>query len=293
MKPAALPSPFRQKSLREKRLKILVHGESGSGKTRFALSLPRLAMIDTEGGTDHYDGDYAIAYLHDADEVRGAIDWLARGEHEFSTLAIDSFSLVWDAFQRKWSEIFLERLGDRRSHKHEFFELGPREWMTLKADHRDLLERLLQIDMNVVLTCRTKPEYEGGSGELMRKVGTTFEGEKSLPYVFDIVLELWRVGGKTLALARKDRTGKLPGGPFEPTAELLLKTYPGLLTRKAKPLERAGREEVERIRELAGALGIGVERLEERARALGHGALDDLTPAAARELSARLERALE
>jgi septin family protein len=53
-------SPFEPKSKKEKRLKILVYGESGSGKTRFALSLPKLAMIDTEGGTDHYDGDYSV-----------------------------------------------------------------------------------------------------------------------------------------------------------------------------------------------------------------------------------------
>src|SRR5262249_22773713 len=127
MKTACMNSPFQKKSFLEKRLKILVLGESGSGKTRFLLSLPRLALIDTEHGTDHYSGDYAIASIHGPDEVRGAVEWLERGEHEFSTLAIDSFSVVWDAFQRKWSEIFLERLGCRRASKHEFFDLGPRE----------------------------------------------------------------------------------------------------------------------------------------------------------------------
>jgi hypothetical protein len=108
--------------------------------------------------------------------------------------------------------------------------------MTIKADHKDLLHRLLQLDMNVVCTCRSKSEYEGG-GEMMRKVGTTFDGEKGLAYAFDIVLETWREKGKTLALSRKDRTGKLPGEAFELTGELLERTYPGMLVARKQPTE--------------------------------------------------------
>ena len=110
----------------------------------------------------------------------------------------------------------------------------------LFRSHKDILHRLMQIDMNVVCTCRSKSEYEGG-GEMMRKVGTTFDGEKGLACAFDIVLEIWREKGKTLAFSRKDRTGKLPGEAFELTGELLERTYPGVLQERT---EKTGRNEI-------------------------------------------------
>jgi hypothetical protein len=288
----ATTSPFKPRSRLEKRLKLLVYGEAGAGKTRFALSLPRLAMIDTESGTDHYDGEYALARLQDPGDIRRAIDWLAREKHGFASLAIDSFSLVWDALQKKWSEIFLARLEDRRGHKHEFYELGPREWQTIKADHKDLVARLLAIDLNVVITCRSKPEYEGG-GELMRRTGTTFDGEKGLAHAFDVVLELWRSKGVTEARAVKDRTGKLPAEPFELTGDFLRRTYPGVLEREARPLEPASAEQRARLDGLVRDLGVGVEVVERRARELGFPGLEGLSAEEALELSGLLERALE
>src|SRR4029434_6021850 len=50
--------------------------------------------------------------------------------------------------------------------------------MTIKADHKDLLQRLMRLDMNVVVTCRSKTEYEIAGGEMMRRVGTTFDRDK-------------------------------------------------------------------------------------------------------------------
>jgi hypothetical protein len=286
------PSPFQPQSRREKRLKLLLHGEAGAGKTRFVVSLPRLAVIDTEGGTDHYDGEYFIQRTQDPDEIRRTLEWLERGEHDFSTLAIDSFSVVWDALQKKWSEIFLSRLEDRRGHHHEFFELGPREWMTIKADHKDLVGRLMRLDMNVVATCRSKTEYDGAGGELMRRAGTTFDGEKGLGHAFDGVLELWREKGVTMALARKDRTGKLPAGAFELSAELIEATYPGVLTRRASPLAPASEEQQRRIEELARELGLEMAQVEARTRELGFGPLAGLSADDAGELIERLEGAL-
>ena len=37
-----------------RRLKLFVYSDSGAGKTTLAVQFPQTAIIDLEGGTDHY-----------------------------------------------------------------------------------------------------------------------------------------------------------------------------------------------------------------------------------------------
>ena len=203
------------KSLK-KRLKLFLWGDSGVGKTTLALQFPKPVVLDLEGGADQYGDDFAFDVLRtvDADEIMQAVQWLGSHETQYSTVIIDPITIYWDALQRKWSDIFLERHKDKKGWKHEFYDFQPRDWMTLKSEHKAFLRRLVALDMNVVVTARQKVQYEEGS--LMRVSGTTFDGEKNLPYLFDTVVQMYRdQKGRRMGSVLKDRTNTLPDGEFE------------------------------------------------------------------------------
>jgi hypothetical protein len=179
-------------------------------------------VIDLEGGTDLYGDKFDFAVLHASTppEVDRAVTWLSENAHPYQTLVVDPVTVYWEALQRQWSEIYLRRNPGARGNKHEFYEMGPKEWMPIKAELKDLLRRMVALDMHVIVTARSKPQYADGA--FMRVIGETFDGEKSLPYIFDVVLRLYRErDGRFLAQVVKDRTGRLPITPFESRYERL------------------------------------------------------------------------
>jgi len=221
-----VPCPFQPAPTLNKRHKIFLWGDSGVGKTTLALQFPAPAVIDNEGGTDLFAERFGhhVFRCSTADEVMGAVTWLANNENPFRTLVLDSFSPYWDSLQRKWSGIFLARNQGSKGYRHEFYDFQPRDWMTIKSELRDLLRVLSQLDMHIVLTAREKILYADNS--FMRAAGVTHDGEKSLPYLFDSVLHLFRDDkGRYMARVIKDRTGLLPTAPFESSYTVFEKAF--------------------------------------------------------------------
>ena len=211
--PAA--GPFQRASALSRRIKLLLWGDAGSGKTTLALQFPRPALIDLEGGADLYGGkfDFDVFRCSTADEVTDAVTWLATHRHPYRTVILDPVSAYWDQLQKKWSDIFLVRNRGSKGYRFEYFDMGPREWQTVKAEHKNLLRLLCALDMNVILTARQKPLYADGS--FMRVAGETHDGEKNLGYAFDSVVQLYRdPKDRFMARVQKDRTGLLPTEPF-------------------------------------------------------------------------------
>jgi hypothetical protein len=236
-----LTNPFQPAQARRKRLKLLTWGDSGVGKTTLALRFPSPVVIDLEGGCDLYGDRFEFGVLRttSCEEVDRAVDWLAANDHG-RTLVLDPVSILWDAIQEKWSQVFLQRSRGSKGHRHDFFELGPKEWQTIKSDWKGFVRKLIALDMHVVVTARAKPQYaEAG---FMRQIGMTFDGEKSLPYLFDVVLRQYRDdAGRFLAEVVKDRTGKLPTEPFEPKIEIFQRLLGS--AEEAEPAGPSSREE--------------------------------------------------
>ena len=65
-----------------------------------------------------------------------------------------------------------------KGHRREFYDLQPRDWMTLKAEFKELVRKLIQLDMNVIVTARQTAQY-ADSG-FMRVIGETFDGDRDL-----------------------------------------------------------------------------------------------------------------
>jgi hypothetical protein len=277
-------SPFTKAKTMDKRLKLFLWGDSGVGKTTLALQFPKPVVIDMEGGTDLYGDDFDFDVKRDAtdaDKVMEAVDWLLHNQHDYRTLVIDPITIYWDAVQKKWSDIFLMRNKGSKGHHHEFYEFQPRDWSTLKSEFKEFLRKLIALDMNVIVTARQKAQYADGA--FMKVIGDTFDGEKSLPYLFDTTVRLYLGDkGKHLGECLKDRSNKLPQGEFECSYAVFEKLFgKDSLTREAKPSTAATKQQKKDIRDMANRLELTPELLTKGLAQYGADSLDELTEEAA------------
>lgn len=286
-------SPFQKARSLDRRLKLFLWGDSGVGKTTLSLQFPKPVVIDLEGGTDLYGEsfDFDVLRASTADEVMGAVEWLLTHPHSYRTLVIDPITVYWDALQKKWSDIFLRRNKGSKGYKFEFYDLQPRDWMTVKAEFKDLIRKLIALDMNVIVTARQKVQYADGA--FMKAIGETFDGEKSLPYLFDTIVRLYRDDkGRYLGECLKDRSNRLPPGEFECSFARLEEIFgKRTLARKARPTLFATEEQKREIREQIAHFGITPEQVARRLAAYGAESLDELTEENARIILAKFRSA--
>ena len=271
----------------------MMYGDCGSGKTTTALQFPRPVVIDLEGGTDHYGSafQFDVQKATEADEIVAAVDWLLVNPHPYRTLVIDPITLFWDSLQRKWSQIFLKRNKGSKGHRFEYYDLQPRDWQTVKAEFKEFVRKLIQLDMNVIVTARQKPLYSDGA--FMKVIGDTFDGEKSLPYLFDTIIRLSRDDqGRFLGHCLKDRSNSLPVGEFE-ISYPILEGYFGreTLDREAVPLKLATEEQVTAIRHFIDASGIEQQAVQRRLAAYGADSVESLTEENAARIIQKFQQA--
>jgi len=286
-------SPFQKARSLDKRLKLFLWGDSGVGKTTLALQFPKPVMIDFEGGADLYGEtfDFEVLRASTADEAMEAVQWLHGHAHPHRTLVIDPITVYWDALQKKWSDIFLRRNRGSKGYKFEFYDLQPRDWMTIKAEFKDFIRKLIALDMNVIVTARQKVQYADGA--FMKAIGETFDGEKSLPYLFDTIVRLYRdEKGRFLGECLKDRSNRLPLGEFEVSYARFEELFgKKTLARKARPTTFATDEQKRQIREHIAHFEMSPEQVARRLAAYGAESLDELTQENAELILTKLQAA--
>jgi hypothetical protein len=170
--------------------KVALWGDKKSGKTRFALSFPRPCVIDTERGSllyaDRYD--FEVKDANRWSELLQTLDWLEKGDHKFQTLVIDSLTIFWQDL----IDVQIEYVKNRRG--NEILSTG--DWGTIKRRWKSFVNRLVDLNMNIVLVLREKDEYvnetDARTGEeKSKKTGEHLpDAEKSTGYVFDFILHL-------------------------------------------------------------------------------------------------------
>jgi phage nucleotide-binding protein len=202
-------NPFAPAQLVQKKLKVLVYGESGTGKTWFSLGFPgRIAVIDTEGGTELYGGRqdvqaFDVLRTKSYEDVMAALDYIEADKGKtYQTVVIDPITVVWQVLQ--------ESAVVRNERKGQDGALTFRDWGVIKNKINRLYVRLTNMPIHVVVTSRLKEEY-ATKGNDMVKVGVKPDSERSTQYLFDIVLRLTRTkDGKHQAIVEKDRSSTLP-----------------------------------------------------------------------------------
>jgi hypothetical protein len=288
-------SPFLSAKRLNKRLKLFLWGNSGAGKTTLALQFPGAAVIDLEGGTELYGDDFEFVVLPATtfDGVMMAVGWLLTNPHSYRTLVIDPITVLWEELQKKWSDIFLVRNKSSRGFKHDYYDFQPRDWQAIKAEFKDLIRKLIALDMNVIVTARQKPQY--ADNLFMRVIGETFEGETSLPYLFDVVVQMYRdEEGQFLGRCLKDRSNKLPQGEFTVSYQLFEECFDRvLLTRAAKPEKGITTKQIGEIERCVTLLGLSQEQVSRSLSKYDATTLNDLTETDARIIISKLTFALE
>tara|TARA_Y100000004_G_C8951534_1_gene428741 strand:+ start:1581 stop:2507 length:927 start_codon:yes stop_codon:yes gene_type:complete len=189
-----------------KRLKMYIYGETGTGKTVTSLHFPNPAVIDTERGTEYYGEffDFHKIETSDPDEANAAIDELLKKPSGFKTLVVDPFTALYDGILEQQLTKMKVKTGNPN------YTIQPLDYKHIKAAVKGFIQKLLALDMNIIVTARSKPLYS--SEEFMKLIGSTADGPKELPYMFDVVLELAKSpeDGTFWAKVQKDRTNKLP-----------------------------------------------------------------------------------
>lgn len=291
-----MDNPFEQASSNNKRLKLFVWGDSGVGKTTFALQFPSPVVIDLEGGTDLYGNAFKFDRIKtvDADEAMEAIDWLSTNKHNYKSVIIDPMTIYWEALQKKWSDIFLMRNRKSRGYRHEFYEFQIKDWPILKGELKEFIRKLIRLDMNVIVTGREKAKYKSEGKDMMVSDGETFDCEKSLPYLFDVILQI-TVNDKLQRVAKtiKDRSNKLPIGSWEFSYDLFAE-HMGVdnLEREALPIELVTDEEVEYLNECLDHLGVKEEGIKRALAQYEVSSLSELTKEDGEKIKKILEKQL-
>lgn len=182
-----------------KRLKLFLFGAASTGKTRCALQFPNVYFVDAERGTDNYvdlfesSGSVRLQST-DVDEVVEELRLLATTKHDYKTVCIDPITMLEADLILKAEDRY--GVGDMRI------------WRDRDRILKRLVNLLYNLDMNVIVTAHGKIEY----GDNMKRLGTTYDGWKRWLYVFDLAIELYRVGPKPHGIVRKTRLATFPDG---------------------------------------------------------------------------------
>lgn len=204
-------NPFRAPVQSGKRVKCLIYGPAGAGKTYFALTAPGpVAVIDTEGGTAFYAdrpglSSFDVLPTKTFAQVEAAIAYLRANPDAYASLVIDPITVIYqvlqDAAQQRRAEI-------RNNPDADMEQL---DWQRVKRAYTRLMNELVNLPLNVVVTAREADlteERRGQNGRPERvKVGVKPEAEKSTTYHFDAVLRLVPSSNGREAVIEKDRTG--------------------------------------------------------------------------------------
>lgn len=205
-------------TLEDVNLKIMVWGESGSGKSRFALSAPAPLVIDLEGSTRLYanEFDFWKAEVDKTNPQAGnpgsltinLLKEILEGKYpDRKTLIIDPVTDLLDCIEDVSAKKYEEMIGKKVT---ELNAVQKTKWYAYRRETaRNILNQLKDIPMNLILVARAKNLWDTKDGK-MQPVGLTYDALDIVEYLMDIVIQLEKNGDETRAIVKKSRLGNLP-----------------------------------------------------------------------------------
>lgn len=231
-----------------KRLKLMVYGEAGSGKTLAAAQFKNNYMIDTERGCENKqytkaleDSGSVIFQTSAYDAVMAELTALMTESHDYRTVTIDPITTI-----------FHEQLEAAEDEARSGFGNA---YGKAGAKMRRLNNRLMALDMNVILTCHSKVKW----GQDMARLGITFDSWNKTDFLFDLILHLYVGADPTVRRAKivKTRIEEFPlGEEFVWSYGEFVRRYGKEIEAKATPAKLASPQMLKKFTNL---LNSGVE----------------------------------
>jgi hypothetical protein len=243
----------KQPELIQKRLKCLFYGVAGAGKTTAAISFPSVYLIDTEKGAENAQyldiikqGGGAIYQCSDFGDILNEVKALLSEKHPYKTLVIDPLTVLYDNLLEVAAAIPTKD-GTEATAFGKHYQHANRKM-------KQLLQMLLRLDMNVIITAHAKAEY----GKDMVKLGETFDCYKKLDYLFDLVIEIRKIGLKRIGIVRKTRISTFEeGSDFEFSYSTIAQKYgKDIIEREALSEELAKPEQLKELDRLVKLLKV-------------------------------------
>lgn len=255
-------------TLLQKRMKALFYGTAGSGKTTASIQFPKPYLIDTEKGAtnDQYvrileKAGGAVFQTSDFDELICEVKSLLCEKHEYKTLVIDPLTTLYNDLLDKAAVKVGTEFG-----KH---------YGLANQSMKHLLNLLLRLDMNVIITSHAKNEY----GQNLAVLGQTYDCYKKLDYLFDLVFEVQKRGKERVALVKKTRVEGFPEGDVFPfNYEEIAKRYgEEILEKEAEVESLASKEQVNNLERLIDLLKVPSETVEKWLKKSEASTLDEMS----------------
>jgi phage nucleotide-binding protein len=227
-------------------LNILVYGDPGIGKTRFAGSaslVPELSpvlVIDVEGGTMSLADDYKnvdVVRVTKWGDIANVYEAVFDNPDLYRTVVLDSLSEM-----QKFSMVEIMKAAVKKNPDRDIEVPGMREWGINGEQIRTLVRAFRDAGLNVIATSHAMDDQsEGGAGKT--KPALTGKLRNEVAGFFDMVFYLYnkkikeddntrRIANLLLSkgtpeVIAKDRSGRVPEVMEDPTMTLIYQYFKG------------------------------------------------------------------
>lgn len=239
--------------------KFMISGESGVGKTMFALEFPKPYLIDSEGGATRQQYQERLkktggAYFgkeEGSQDFRAVIEevkQLCTTKHEYKTLIIDSFT-------------YLYMLEASEAEAKGGSDFG-RDKKMANIPTRQLISVLEKCDLNIILVCHSKTKWERRGKDII-DTGSTFDGYDKLEYILDLWVEINK-GGKTFTVKKSRVQSLIQGDSYPLSYDKFAELYgKETVERESVPVTLANSAQLTQLGGLIEALNITAEQQEK------------------------------
>jgi RecA-family ATPase len=237
--------------------KMVIYGESGVGKTWFALEFPNVYFIDCESGAtrSHYmerltkSGGAYLGTDDGSNEFETIIEQvkaLSTEKHNYKTLVIDSITKVFNSSITAEAE----RLGEANA-------FGADKKPAIQYMRR-LIKAVERLDMNVVFIAHSKSEWGLDKNGVRSEIGKIPDAHEKLIYELDLALNVTKKGDTRFAFVKKSRILAFPDSDtFLVTFDEFSERYgKEVIQKKGALLQLAAPEQVSEITRLVELLKI-------------------------------------